>query len=100
MMDRRKITELRVLLVKSSVGGERERTELLDAVGPVAGELLALADAALKIRAVYQQQDELGAKLVGDLRHRSRVSEVVIAAMMDLDQLEAAARAVQKGESV
>jgi hypothetical protein len=53
MLDGKKIVELRLLLVKARVGGPDAWEDLMAAVGPCLGELLAAADATCKIRALF-----------------------------------------------
>lgn len=74
-LNRKKIADMRLMLVRSG-GGLLDSPDLCAelASGNVLGELLALADAALKIRAVH--------RLVAPLGDAAR------GAMLDLDALE------------
>ena len=91
MIDRRKIAELRLMLVinESPAGSEQTLSDLETAVYPHLGELLALADAALEIRAAASG---------GALAHISTLGEATRVAMMKLDDLEREAERV-KGTS-
>jgi len=91
-MDRRKIAELRILLVKDAVGGEQESCDLSDAIYPHVGELLALADTTLKIRQEYGKFEKRDLTLP---RGMARLSATVVSAMRDLDDLEGTAKIVQ-----
>ena len=91
MIDDKKIADLRVLLVKSRALPFRRdlADELQDALDSCAGELLALADAAIKLRALFPNEpwpqwmpeDKAGVVLV-------RCRNI----MRDLESLEGAAR--------
>ena len=92
-MDRRRIAELRIMLIKAAVGGDtdREHENLLVELRSNLGELLALADAALRIRDVYNRL--IGGEGVLDyFESRSRLIDVVRSSMKELDALEEAAR--------
>lgn len=92
-MDRRRIVELRIMLIKAAVGGDadRENKDLLVEVRSNLGELLALADVTLRIREVYNRL--IGGEGALDyFESRSRLIDVVRASMRDLDDLEKAAR--------
>lgn len=86
-MDRRRIAELRMLLVEDAAGGGRRCGDLLAEVRSVIGELLALADAALRIREVYDRPGELQV-----MQLACRMMLTVSSAMRDLEHLEVAAR--------
>jgi len=92
-MDRRRIVELRIMLIKAAVGGDadRENKDLLVEVRSNLGELLALAGVTLRIREVYNRL--IGGEGVLDyFESRSRLIDVVRASMRDLDDLEKAAK--------
>jgi hypothetical protein len=92
-MDRRRIAELRIMLIKAAAGGDADRAheDLLVEVRSNLGELLALADAALRIRDVYNRL--IGGEGVLDyFESRSRLIDVVRSSMKELDALEEAAR--------
>jgi len=92
-MDRRRIVELRIMLIKAAVGGDadRENKDLLVEVRSNLGELLALADVTLRIREVYNRL--IGGEGALDyFESRSRLIDVVRVSMGDLDDLEKAAR--------
>jgi hypothetical protein len=92
-MDRRRIVELRIMLIKAAVGGDadRENKDLLVEVRSNLGELLALADVTLRIREVYNRL--IGGEGALDyFESRSRLIDVVRASMRDLDDLEKAAK--------
>jgi len=89
MIDNKKIADLRLALIRAEVHkGSRTETALLAEVRPVIGELLALADAALKIRTVCRQQGSNVRSSGG----QQVVLSVVLGAMSDLDYLEGASR--------
>ena len=92
-MDRQRITELRIMLIKAAVGGDADRKnkDLLVEVRSNLGELLALAGVTLRIREVYNRL--IGGEGVLDyFESRSRLIDVVRVSMGDLDDLEKAAR--------
>lgn len=93
-MDRHRIADLRILLIKGEVGGPMEKGNLLAEIYSCAGELLALADAALKIHDAYScivttGSHRLGQKVPGVW---NPLRDAVVSAMRDLDDLERAAR--------
>jgi hypothetical protein len=86
-MDRRRIAELRVSLIKDAVGGDQEHKFLLTEIRPIIGHLLALADAALRIRDTYNQLHyHYGVKAT------MMMGDTVKFAMEELDDLEKAAK--------
>ena len=88
MIDNKKIADLRLALIRAEVHkGSRTETALLAEVRPVIGELLALADAALKIRKVYKRRQDQRSHIAW-----MEMSKTVETAMRDLDDLEGASR--------
>ena len=88
MLDNRKIAYLRLALIRAGVNkGQVAETALLAEVRPVIGELLALADAALKIRKVYKRRQDQRSHIAW-----MEMSKTVETAMRDLDDLEGASR--------
>jgi hypothetical protein len=80
MLDRKKVANLRLALIRANLRNQSGNSEgeLLKEIRPLFGELLALADAALKIRMRYKS-----------LPLNDRVMVVCsISAMRDLDELE------------
>jgi hypothetical protein len=86
MIDRRKIADLRLALIRANIKGGPNEADLNEVVRPVLGELLALADAALKIRKVCKQR-QTAASMEGS---RLVIVHTVVEAMRDLDELEGA----------
>jgi len=91
-LDRRKIVEFRRLLIKARMGSLPDRKDLADVLDLHAGELLALADAALKIWGAC-------GPVLGDLSGNgmpSRLADVALGAMRDLAELDDEAARVAK----
>jgi hypothetical protein len=89
MIDNKKIANLRLALIRANMAkrGTTCEEELAREIRPFLGELLALADAALKIRKVCKRQE---APVFADPRHE--IVSTVALAMRDLDDLEGAAQ--------
>jgi hypothetical protein len=88
-IDRKKVADLRLALIRANLNkpGTLAEGELLSELRPLVGELLALADAALKIRTVYKQRWLADQSAAG----RNVVLSVVSSAMRDLEELEGCA---------
>ena len=87
MLDRKKVADLRLALIRANMQKTADslaEKELQVTIRPLYGELLALTDAALKIRAVCQQP-QTGRTPDGS---RLAIVRVVASAMHDLDDLE------------
>ena len=89
MLDSKNIADLRLALIRANVATHgRGEEELIAQVRPVIGELLALADAALKIRRACKRPVK-----EGDAQNSSSVIvSATVLAMRDLDDLEHAHR--------
>jgi hypothetical protein len=95
MLDRKKIADIRIALIRSRVGGRQGG--LLDSSvlrellvsGSVLGELLALADAALGVRQAYLRLPPGGEDALGAMAALGRAAH---GQMVKLDCLEEAAR--------
>lgn len=83
-MDQDQIIRLRILLIKDAVGGEQERSRLLDEIYPIIGELLALADAGLKIHKACNSLTVTGA-----LERAVQIGGIALSAMREFDILKA-----------
>lgn len=93
MLNTRDIADLRRLLVRARVGDRKAYEQLCRQLGDRAGELLALADASLKIRKVYLRGiPEAGVEppstTHGALAASVSIGGVSLFAMRDLDKLE------------
>ena len=89
MLDRKKVADLRLALIRANMQkfGSNSEGELLCEIRPLFGELLALADAALKIRGVYKQMP------VPTFKDAHVVmAKIAVSAMRDLDELEGFSR--------
>lgn len=91
MMDRKKISELRLLLL-SDAGSEQDRSDQEYEFYPYFGELLALADASLEIRLEYRRFADAGENLVDRYQFCKRVVDT----MKKLDVLEKESQQVQE----
>lgn len=89
MIDNKKIANLRLALIRANLAerGTYYEEELTREIRPFFGELLALADAALKIRKVCKRQET---PVFADPRHE--IMSTVALAMRDLDDLEGSSR--------
>lgn len=88
MLDRKKIADLRLSLVRADVRNQKgsSEEELSTEIRPLIGELLALADAALKIRAVYKDLESEGSPPWS----AEVLAEHTCSAMRAFDELEGA----------
>jgi hypothetical protein len=83
IIDQRTIADWRLKMVQILLSGG-DMGDLFKEIGPEAGQLLALANAAVRIKTVFYEEDD------GALMHMAKLNGTVTGAMLELRDLEEA----------